>query len=130
MHAPFPQNACTVNISMGLRFVATILGGVLYLFLISWKLTLVMLSVVPLVAVGVLLYGKKVKGLSIEVRRMPHALTHTNAYTRTHMLTHAYTLTYIHVRTRTCTAHTSVPVRRNKTRAREDKCVGAEDACA
>ena len=58
------KEAVTINISMGLRWVATIVGGILYLFLISWKLTLVMLSVVPLVAVGARFYGVKIKNLS------------------------------------------------------------------
>jgi len=47
------KNAITVNMSMGLRMTATLIGGILYLFVISWRLTLVMLAVVPLVAIGV-----------------------------------------------------------------------------
>ena len=35
----------TSNLSMGLRWVTTILGGIAYLFILSWKLTLVMLAV-------------------------------------------------------------------------------------
>jgi ABC-type multidrug transport system fused ATPase/permease subunit len=35
---------------MGLRWAATVVGGLIYLFFISWKLSLVMLSVVPIVA--------------------------------------------------------------------------------
>ena len=58
------KEAVTINISMGLRWVATIVGGIVYLFLISWKLTLVMLSVVPLISVGARFYGVKIKNLS------------------------------------------------------------------
>lgn len=58
------KNAATTNVSMGLRWVATIIGGIIYLFVISWKLTLVMLSVVPLVAVTGRYYGTYVKSLS------------------------------------------------------------------
>jgi ABC-type multidrug transport system fused ATPase/permease subunit len=50
----------TVNISMGLRWASTVIGGIAYLFVISWKLTLVMLSVIPLVAFSARSYGQKV----------------------------------------------------------------------
>lgn len=36
------QNAVTVNISMGLRYIAQAAGSMVLLFVISWKLTLVM----------------------------------------------------------------------------------------
>lgn len=39
------QNAATVNVSMFLRYVVQALGAFVILFLVSWKLTLVMLSV-------------------------------------------------------------------------------------
>ena len=58
------KDATTINVSMGLRWIANIVVGIGYLFLVSWKLTLVMLSVVPLVAVGAIVYGKKIKLLS------------------------------------------------------------------
>ena len=58
------KDAVTINISMALRWVANIICGIIYLFVVSWKLTLVMLSVVPLVAVGAIVYGKKIKVLS------------------------------------------------------------------
>jgi ABC-type multidrug transport system fused ATPase/permease subunit len=49
---------------MGLRWLATVLLGIAYLFFISWKLTLVMLSVVPIVAISARMYGKRVRTLS------------------------------------------------------------------
>uniref|UniRef100_A0A0K6S6H4 Uncharacterized protein n=1 Tax=Chromera velia CCMP2878 TaxID=1169474 RepID=A0A0K6S6H4_9ALVE len=52
------QNAATVNVSMGLRWLAQAVLGLLVLFLVSWKLTLVMVAVVPPVAVFAVLYGK------------------------------------------------------------------------
>ena len=58
------KDAVTINVSMALRWIANILVGILYLFVVSWKLTLVMLSVVPLVAIGAIVYGKKIKLLS------------------------------------------------------------------
>ena len=54
------KDAVTINISMALRWIANIVVGIAYLFFVSWKLTLVMLSVVPLVAIGAIVYGKKV----------------------------------------------------------------------
>ena len=58
------KDAVTINVSMALRWIASILVGIAYLFLVSWKLTLVMLSVVPLVIAGAMIYGKKIKLLS------------------------------------------------------------------
>eukprot|EP00045_Choanoeca_perplexa_P011532 m.122911 g.122911 ORF g.122911 m.122911 type:complete len:772 (+) comp15664_c0_seq1:104-2419(+) len=60
------QNAVTVNISMLLRYVLQIIGSLIVMFLLSWKLTLVLLSVVPPVAIGAVFYGKKVKNLRKE----------------------------------------------------------------
>jgi ABC-type multidrug transport system fused ATPase/permease subunit len=58
------KNVVTINISMGLRQIVTVIGGLAYLFIISWKLTLIMLSVVPVSAISARIYGKKVKALS------------------------------------------------------------------
>ncbi|EGD74247.1 ABC transporter B family protein [Salpingoeca rosetta] len=57
------QNACTVNISMLLRYIVQIVGSLALMFALSWKLTLVLLSVVPPVAIGAVWYGSKVKKL-------------------------------------------------------------------
>ncbi|MCB9778969.1 MAG: ATP-binding cassette domain-containing protein [Alphaproteobacteria bacterium] len=58
------QNTVTVNVSMALRFVVMGLGAVVILFVTSWKLTLVMLSVVPLVVVGAAFYGRMLRRIS------------------------------------------------------------------
>lgn len=42
----------TVNISVALRNLVQAIGSVVLLFLSSWKLTLVMLSVVPVVSIS------------------------------------------------------------------------------
>jgi ABC transporter fused permease/ATP-binding protein len=62
------QNTVSVNISMGLRFVVSIMGGVGFLFFTSWRLTLVMLAVVPPIALGAVAYGRRVRKLSRDVQ--------------------------------------------------------------
>jgi ABC transporter fused permease/ATP-binding protein len=62
------QNTVSVNISMGLRFITTIAGGVCFLFYNSPRLTLVMLSIVPAIALGAVAYGRRVRKLSREVQ--------------------------------------------------------------
>jgi ABC-type multidrug transport system fused ATPase/permease subunit len=58
------KEAATSNISQALRQVVTLVGGMAYLFALSWKLTLLMLAVVPSVAIGARMYGKRVKAIS------------------------------------------------------------------
>ncbi len=58
------KDAVTVNVSMALRWTATVILGIGYLFYVSWKLTLVMLSVVPLVMFGTRIYGTKIRVLA------------------------------------------------------------------
>jgi len=58
------QSAVTVNISMGLRFAAQVIVGLCVIFLYSWKLSLVMLSIVPLISLTAVCYGRFVKRLS------------------------------------------------------------------
>ncbi len=62
------QNTVSVNISMGLRFVVSILGGVAFLFVTSWRLTLLMLMIVPPIALGAVAYGRRVRKLSRDVQ--------------------------------------------------------------
>ncbi|MEC9464907.1 MAG: ABC transporter transmembrane domain-containing protein [Myxococcota bacterium] len=58
------QNTVSVNISMGLRFVASIVGGVGLLLYTSASLTLLMLLVVPPVAIGAVVVGRRIRKLS------------------------------------------------------------------
>lgn len=58
------QNGVTVNISMALRFFVQALGSLAVLVWTSWKLTLVMLAVVPFVAIGAMLFARRVRSLS------------------------------------------------------------------
>ncbi|MFO0760029.1 MAG: ABC transporter transmembrane domain-containing protein [Byssovorax sp.] len=62
------QNTVSVNISMALRFVATVIGGIAFLIYTSPRLTLLMLAVVPPVALGAVAYGRRVRKLSREVQ--------------------------------------------------------------
>ena len=55
------QNACTVNLSMLARYTVQIFGSIAIMLGVSWRLTLVLLSVVPAVAIGAVAYGRKVK---------------------------------------------------------------------
>ena len=53
---------------MGLRHLATSVGAVAFLFFTSPRLALVMLSIVPAVAVGAVIYGRRVRRLAREVQ--------------------------------------------------------------
>jgi ABC transporter fused permease/ATP-binding protein len=62
------QNAVSVNVSMGLRSLTSMVGGLALLFYTSTRLTLLMLLVVPPVAILAMRYGRKVRGLSRDVQ--------------------------------------------------------------
>ena len=62
------QNTVSVNVSMALRNVATMIGGVSALVWTSPRLAAVMLAIVPPVAIGAVLYGRRVRALSREVQ--------------------------------------------------------------
>jgi len=62
------QSAVSANVSMGLRHLATALGAVAFLFFTSPRLALVMLAIVPAVAVGAVIYGRRVRRLAKEVQ--------------------------------------------------------------
>jgi ATP-binding cassette subfamily B protein len=70
------QNTLSVNISMALRFLASIVGGVACLFYTSARLTAVMLAIVPPVAFGAVAYGRRVRKLSRDVQDALAAATH------------------------------------------------------
>jgi len=70
------QNAVSVNLSMMLRNTVAVLGGTTMLLWTSWRLTLLMLAVVPPVALGAVIYGRKVRRISRDVQE---ALGHASA---------------------------------------------------
>ncbi|XP_077995855.1 uncharacterized protein LOC144449221 [Glandiceps talaboti] len=55
------QNAVTVNISMLVRYIFQIIGSLVFMFKLSPSLTGVLLSCIPLVAIGAVQYGKFVQ---------------------------------------------------------------------
>ena len=65
------QNTVTVNVSMALRFGLQGFGSIAILLWTSWRLAIVMLAVVPVVALGATLYGRSLRKLS---RRVQDAL--------------------------------------------------------
>jgi ABC transporter fused permease/ATP-binding protein len=62
------QNALSVNVSMALRHAVMALGGLGVLFVTSARLTLIILAVVPPIALGAVLYGRRLRRLSREVQ--------------------------------------------------------------
>lgn len=60
------QSSLSVNISMGLRSVAQVTVSFILLFVTSWKLTLVMMTVVPFIIIVVNVYGKFTKELTTD----------------------------------------------------------------
>jgi ATP-binding cassette subfamily B protein len=69
------QSAVSANISMGLRNVASIVGGIAFLLWTSPVLTALMLAVVPAVAIGAVSYGRYIRKLS---RQVQDALAQSN----------------------------------------------------
>ena len=62
------QSAVSANISIGLRSLAQVIGALGFLLWTSPILTLLMLAVVPPVAMGGVLYGRRVRKLSRDVQ--------------------------------------------------------------
>ncbi len=58
------QNTVTVNVSMLLRFTIMTIGAIGFLFYTSWKLTLLTLTVVPVVAISAGFFGRKMRAIS------------------------------------------------------------------
>ena len=62
------QDAMTFMLAELLRGLLTLIAGIILLFFISHKLTLVMLSVIPVIVVIAVFFGKKIRGLSKEAQ--------------------------------------------------------------
>ncbi len=62
------QGTVSSQVSVGLRSLAMVVGGLALLFYTSPALTLVMLVVVPPVALGAVIYGRRIRRLSKDVQ--------------------------------------------------------------
>jgi ATP-binding cassette subfamily B protein len=60
------QNAVSINVSMGLRNLGQVLGGLAFMFYTSWKLSLIMLLLIPPIALAAGLFGKRIRKFSKE----------------------------------------------------------------
>ncbi|KAF4693313.1 hypothetical protein FOZ60_011293 [Perkinsus olseni] len=63
------QDALTVNLSVGVRSLASVIGGTIILFIVSTRLTLMMLSVIPLAAIATMCYARFVGQLSKDYQK-------------------------------------------------------------
>ena len=66
------QRAVTINISVFARYSIQVIGGLLLMLFISWKLTLVIILLIPFLVVISMTWGKKLKSLS---KKMQEALS-------------------------------------------------------
>jgi ATP-binding cassette subfamily B protein len=62
------QSTVTSNVSMALRNAVQLTGALVLLFVTSWRLALVILAVVPPIAIGAVVYGRRVRRLAREVQ--------------------------------------------------------------
>jgi ATP-binding cassette subfamily B protein len=62
------QNTVSVNVSMAMRNLASIVGGIVFLLYTSPALTLLIAVVVPPVAIGAVLWGRRLRRLSRDVQ--------------------------------------------------------------
>ena len=60
------QNTVSVNVSMGLRNLGQVIGGLGFMFYTSWRLSLVMLLLIPPVALAAAVFGKRIRKFSKE----------------------------------------------------------------
>lgn len=60
------QNAVSVNVSMGLRNLGQALGGLAFMFYTSWRLSILMLLLIPPIALAAAFFGKKIRRYSKE----------------------------------------------------------------
>ncbi|PHS77428.1 MAG: ABC transporter [Robiginitomaculum sp.] len=54
------------SMSIALRSIVSVIGALIIMFLVSWKLTLMVLAVGPLIIIPVILFGRRVQRLSRE----------------------------------------------------------------
>lgn len=62
------QETFNTTIAEFVRQIITVFGGIIMIFLISPKLSLIMLSIVPIIAIAAVVFGKYIKKLSKEAQ--------------------------------------------------------------
>ncbi len=60
------QNTVSVNVSQGLRNLGQVIGGLVFMFFTSWKLSIFMLLLIPPIALAAALFGKSIRKYSKE----------------------------------------------------------------
>lgn len=60
------QNTVSVNVSMGLRNLGQVVGGLGFMFYTSWKLSLIMFILIPPTALAAAFFGKRIRKHSKE----------------------------------------------------------------
>lgn len=60
------QNAVSVNVSMGLRNLGQVIGGLVFMFYTSWRLSVLMLLLIPPVALAAAIFGKRIRKFAKE----------------------------------------------------------------
>ena len=58
------QNTVSVNVSQGLRNLGQVVGGLGFMFYTSWKLSMVMLVLIPPVSIAAAVFGKRIRKFS------------------------------------------------------------------
>jgi ABC-type multidrug transport system fused ATPase/permease subunit len=69
------QTAATMTLATGLRFLCQVLGGIIVLFYLSWRLTLVMVIPLPLFGLAAWMYSRAVRALSARLQKSLAACT-------------------------------------------------------
>ncbi len=69
------QRAVTINVSVGLRYILQVIGGICMMLYISWKLSVLILLLIPLIVGASYFWGKKLGALS---KRMQAELARAN----------------------------------------------------
>jgi ABC-type multidrug transport system fused ATPase/permease subunit len=60
------KSAVSNNLTFFIRNLVTIIGNIIILFVMSWKLTLSVMAIIPLYAAVTIFYNKKYKPLVVE----------------------------------------------------------------
>jgi ATP-binding cassette subfamily B protein len=63
------QNTVSVNVSQGLRNLGQAVGGLAFMFYTSWRLSLLMLVLIPPIALAAAIFGKRIRKFSKEFQQ-------------------------------------------------------------